>query len=119
MRDHRSLRAWQEANRIAHLSLDLARDHWKPHLREVYGQLTRAAISVQLNISEGYGLGSTRQFVRHLRIAHGSLLEAHDLIDLIAVRGEIPSEIAKVAHRSCRLCQGLLLGLLKRYQERA
>lgn len=117
MRDHKSLKAWQLANAIANYSLDLARDHWKPHLREVFGQLTRAALSVQINISEGYGLGSSKQFVRHLRIAHGSLLEAGDLVDLLAMRREIPAESAATCQGWCMLCRGMLLGLLRRYQE--
>ena len=118
MRDHRSLKAWQEANRIANAALDLSRDHWKPHLRDVLSQLTRAAISAQVNISEGYGLGTPRQFLRHLRIAHGSSLEARDLIDLLASRGEIPRAIADATLLSCRRCQAMLIGLLKHYQRK-
>jgi len=101
---------------VANAALDLARDYWRPDLAEVYRQLTRAAVSAQINIAEGYGLGTPGQFVRHLRIAHGSALEAGDLIDLLLERREVPEEAARAAQQSCQRCQRLLLGLLKRYQ---
>lgn len=55
---------------------------------EVYGlcsQLQRSAVSVPANIAEGQGRDSTREFLRHLSIAYGSLTEAETHI-LIAKR---------------------------------
>jgi four helix bundle protein len=45
---------------------------------ELFGltsQLRRSAVSVAANISEGHALGTDPQFLRHLRIAQGSLAE--------------------------------------------
>ena len=78
MRNHRSLVARQEANHLVNLVLDLTRDQWKPHLAIEYRQLSAAAISTQINITEGYGLGTQPLFLRHLRIAYGSAVEAGD-----------------------------------------
>jgi len=117
MRNHRSLVAWQEANHLVNLVLDLTRDQWKPHLAIVYRQLSAAAISTQINITEGYGLGTQPLFLRHLRIAYGSAVEAGDLVDLLVEREELPStEMGLEAQRTSHRSQRLLLGLIKRYK---
>jgi four helix bundle protein len=45
---------------------------------EMYGissQIKRAAISVPSNIAEGQGRNSTKEFIYHLSVAYGSLME--------------------------------------------
>jgi len=52
MRDHHSLEAWREAREIARVAFRLARFAWKPYSSVWLGQLQRAALSTQLNITE-------------------------------------------------------------------
>lgn len=116
MRDHKSLRASVEAHQAVLLVLDLSRDCWRPELRAVFDQLARATLSVQLNIAEGHALGTRRQFLRHLRIAHASAVEAGDLLELLAERSAVAQPVATGALRHVLASRGLLLGLIKKYQ---
>jgi four helix bundle protein len=80
---------------------------------ELYGlssQLRRAAVSVPSNIAEGQSR-SSREFVHHLAIAHGSLSELETQILIAARLGYIdPSHLAEVSKRTAevgRLIHGL------------
>ena len=46
-------------------------------------QLRRAALSVQLNIAEGFASGRSPRCRQHLRIAYGSAVETTDVLDLL------------------------------------
>ena len=113
MRSHRTLLAWQEAREVSRACIRLAQARPTPSAAPLLNQLERAAISVQVNIAEGYGLATAPQFRRHLRIAYGSALEAGELFELGLDTGVIAPEHAHVLGR-CQKSQRLLLGLLKK-----
>jgi four helix bundle protein len=77
---YRQLIAWQKAMELVKHIYDLTGGFPR---REIYGlanQLRRAAVSVPSNIAEGQGRDSTKEFLHHLSIAHGSLLEVETQI---------------------------------------
>jgi four helix bundle protein len=116
VRDHRSLEAWIEARQVSGAVLRAARDYWKAYASAVFAQLERAALSVQLNIAEGYALKGHRRFANHLTIAYGSAIETQELLELARDEGILPAPLAQdIVNRSER-CQRLLLGLIKRYR---
>ena len=72
---YRDLIAWQKAFALGVLAYRLTEPF--PD-RERFGltvQIRRSAISVASNIAEGYGRGSTLDYVRFLKVARGSLYE--------------------------------------------
>jgi len=96
--------------------LDASREHWKPYAAAVFGQLQRSALSVQLNIAEGYALGGKKSFSNHLRIAYGSAMETGELLELAREKGIPPEDLVGEMISSCSRSQRLLLGLMKRYR---
>lgn len=114
MRDHRSLRAWQEARGVVLGVIELARSSWKPYASALFAQLQRASLSVQLNIAEGYAFGESPSFTRHLAIAYGSAVETGELLEIALDTNIIATGPGKhLLSRNLR-SQRLLLGLLKR-----
>jgi len=86
--------------------------------REQFGltsQLRRAASSVPSNIAEGHGRASTGAYLRHLSIAHGSLMELETQIEIARRLGYITEEAwAEASKRSCeigRMLHGLMRSL--------
>jgi len=54
---------------------------------EMYGlssQIKRAAVSVPSNIAEGQGRNSTKEFIYHLSVAYGSLMELETQLQIAA-----------------------------------
>ena len=83
--NYRDLIAWQKSMDLV-VAVYQATKQFPPY--EIYGltsQMRRAAVSVPSNIAEGQGRGTPNEFVRGLRVAHGSLLESETQL-LIAQR---------------------------------
>jgi four helix bundle protein len=111
---YRSLAAWQHAHRaivLVHRETDRA---YRAIARPLFEQLRRAAISVEANIVEGYALGSSAQFARHLRIAMGSAAEAECLIRLAVELEFLSGEPAKAMEHEVERAMAALTGLLRK-----
>ncbi|CAN5694407.1 MAG: four helix bundle protein [Gemmatimonadetes bacterium] len=82
IRSHRDLEVWQRA-------LDLAQECYRVSSAfprsELYGltlQLRKSAGSVPANIAEGRGRRTTKEFIRFIDIAYGSLMELETHMEL-------------------------------------
>jgi four helix bundle protein len=75
VRSYRELIAWQKAMDLVENVYKTTSLFPKEELYSLSSQLKRAAVSVASNIAEGQGRKSTREFLRHLSIAYGSLVE--------------------------------------------
>jgi four helix bundle protein len=72
---YRDLTVWQRA---IEMSVALYRTTEKFPKTEIYGltsQLRRAGVSTASNIAEGFGRGSTADYLKFLRVARGSNFE--------------------------------------------
>ncbi|PYV03028.1 MAG: four helix bundle protein [Acidobacteria bacterium] len=75
VKKYSELIAWQKA---VDLTQEVYMDTARFPKEEIYGltsQLRRASVSIPSNIAEGQGRKSTSEFLHHLSIAYGSLME--------------------------------------------
>jgi four helix bundle protein len=113
MRDHTSLRAWQEAHAVSVEVIRLCRSSWKPYAAALFSQLQRSSLSVQLNIAEGYTFGDSPTFTKHLGIAYGSAVETRELLRLAREAGVVEERLLKPLLQRTQEAEHILLGLLK------
>ena len=115
MDGYRSLVAWQVSHQLAVRTLRALDCAYHPRALAVFGQLRRAVVSVEANIVEGYALDTPAYFTRHLRIAKGSVAEAHCLIRLASELGYIADDVARELEPLADRCERTLRGLIRKY----
>ena len=118
MRGYQDLEVWRK-------SMELAAECYRVTQRwpraEVFGltlQLRRAVVSVPANIAEGRGRRSTKDFLRFLSIAYGSLTEVETYFQLAERLGYLaPPETERLmasAGEIGRMLNGLRASLRSR-----
>jgi four helix bundle protein len=113
VRHYRDLMAWQKAMDLVELVYGATRGWPKDEIYGLTNQIRRAVVSVPSNIAEGQGRNSPKEFMHHLSIARGSLLEVETQA-LIAQRlGYIPSELAERILSSADDVSRLISGLAR------
>lgn len=118
MKTFYELEVWQKAHQ---LTLDVHRATVSFPVEERFGlvsQLRRSAASVPANIAEGFGRGTTKDFLRFLDISGGSLNETRYFLLLSRDLGHLSHEQHKRLDEQCdevgRLLGGLVRSLRKR-----
>jgi four helix bundle protein len=95
VRHYRDLVAWQKAMNLVELEYKATKSWPKDELYGLTSQIRRAVVSVPSNIAEGQGRGSTKEFLHHLSIARGSLLEVETQAIIAQRLGYLPGDAAE------------------------
>ena len=82
VKSYRDLVVWRKAMDAVELIYRLSEGFPKTETYGLTSQIRRAAVSVPSNIAEGQGRKSTKEFLKHLSIAYGSLLEVETQIEI-------------------------------------
>jgi four helix bundle protein len=82
-------------------------------------QLDRASTSIPLNIAEGNGKFSVKDRARFLEMARGSALECAACLDVLVARKLTTTEQVADAKANLARIVRMMIGLLKRFSERA
>ncbi|MDX1583946.1 MAG: four helix bundle protein [Thermoanaerobaculia bacterium] len=97
VKSFRDLRVWSESLRLVLNVYELSSMFPPAERYGLTAQMRRAAISVPSNIAEGHQRDSTKDFLRYLSIARGSLGELETQIELSQMLGYL-DEVSRGEH---------------------
>jgi four helix bundle protein len=89
---YHSLKVWHLAHELARETRRIVRTFPRDERYELCSQLRRATLSVPTNLVEGSALKGPKAFLRHVRIAIGSLREAGYLYEFARDEGYLRQE---------------------------
>jgi four helix bundle protein len=110
IRTYRDLVAWQKGMALSKALYLATRRMPASEQFGLTSQMRRAAVSVPSNIAEGYALESRRAYLKHLRIARGSLAELSTQWELAVDLPMIPQDanVLGLLEETDRVLQGLI-----------
>jgi four helix bundle protein len=111
---YKDLAVWQKsmlfASELISLIENLETD--RKHYRLVE-QLEAAATSIPMNIAEGKGRYSQKEFIHYLHIARGSLYETLTLLELFEMRGWVKPEWTRAFWTQAEEIGKMINGLIR------
>ena len=114
---YRELVVWQKAMRLVTDTYLVTESFPKSEMFGLTSQLRRAVISIPSNIAEGQGRDSSKEFLYHLSVAYGSLMEAETQIQIGVNLSFIDVNEAEKLFEQCgevgRMLNGLTRSLRK------
>ena len=105
--------AWQKARIVVNDIHDITSNGKYQKDFALIDQTNRAAISIMLNIAEGFGRKSRREFNQFLTYAHGSASELQSALYIAYDRKYIIKEELTLLYNKCDEVSRLIMGLIK------
>lgn len=120
VRTYRDLIAWQKGMTLARAAYRASEQLPTTERFGLTSQMRRAAVSIPSNIAEGHARQSRADYLKHLRIARGSLAELATQTELAGSMGmmQVPVALAEALREEDRVLQGLIRALERKTEER-
>ena len=80
MHNYKDLKVWNKSRELVHQIYALTADFPKTEMYGLTSQIRRSVVSISVNIAEGSGRNTNKDFIHFLHIAYGSALETETLI---------------------------------------
>ena len=118
IRTFRDLIAWQKGMDLVRSVYRIATAMPEEERAGLTNQMRRAAISIPSNIAEGYARKSTKDYLKFLRTARGSLAELATQYELITTMNLVPEnpELNYQLTEVDRVLQGLIRSIEHKLQ---
>ena len=110
IQDFRDLLVWQEGMKLTKVVYEVTRGFPDDERFGLVSQMRRTAVAIPSNIAEGYGRGTTQDYLRFLRIARGAAaeLETQLLLSLSLGYSVGDGQAMELLKSTQRLLQGLI-----------
>jgi four helix bundle protein len=119
-RGYTDLQAWQKSMDFVDAVYTLTRSFPKDEMYGLCSQIRRSAVSIPANLAEGCSRDSTKEFIRFVNIALGSMAETETHLLIASRQGYMTVEsletLLEKAAEIGRMMQGLRKSLEKQLQ---
>jgi four helix bundle protein len=112
MRSYRDLIVWQKSMKLVTQIYLLTKELPKEELYGLTAQIRRSAVSIPSNIAEGYGRNSTKDYIRFLQIASGSLYELQTQLEICHNLAYVSEKIFNKVYDQSREIERMLSSLI-------
>ncbi len=93
MKSHRELEVWERSMTLAEKVYKHSGSYPPSEQYGLTAQSRRASVSIPANIAEGWGRGSTKEYIHFLIVARGSLMELETHLILAARLAFLSTEV--------------------------
>jgi four helix bundle protein len=114
IKKYSDLEVWQKAIELVAESYQLAHSLPRAEAFGLVSQIRRAAVSIPANIAEGHGRIHCAEYVHHLSVARGSLVELETFITIAERLSYIAPEQLRRVRELCDHVSRMLANLIKR-----
>jgi four helix bundle protein len=115
---YRNLEVWQKATDLVVLCYRLTDRFPKSEEFGLRSQMRRSATSIPSNIAEGQGRSTMGEYLHHLSIAHGSLMELETHVHIAERLGYLPAPDAQRVNEEAAQIGRMLNALIRRLREK-
>ena len=116
--DFKDLRVWKQSMNLAKLIYGFVQHLPREERWNLSDQLRRCSVSVPSNIAEGQASGTPANFLRHIRIARGSLAEMETQLLLVQELQLTTIPIPREVWTELTICRKGLINLEKHLEKK-
>lgn len=114
MKTYKDLLVWQKAILFVTQIYKVVKVFPQEELYGLTSQLKRSAVSIPSNIAEGYGRKSTKDYIRFLQIAMGSIFEIQTQLEISKNLEFVSESSFKELYENSREIERMLSSLISK-----
>ena len=118
MKSYKELEVWQKGIELTMMIYKVTQSFPPEEKFGLTSQLRRSAVSIPSNIAEGWGRGSTKEYIHFLLIARGSLMELETQVIISLKLNYIKTEQCKSIEEKTNSILMMLNKLISRLKEK-